>query len=196
VLEEEYQPRRVLPQHLRPVPQPEPQFEYVIRPATEADLPSVREIYNHYVLNSAVTFDEKPHTLVALRKRFAASQKLRMPYLVAENPRGQLLGVAWVFPWQGNTSSRRTVELSIYLGPAATGKGLGKVLLGRLLTDAQSAGIREVIAVIADMGAEASIQMHKKFGFKEIGRMGRVGYKYDRWLGTVLLQKKLKSEAR
>jgi L-amino acid N-acyltransferase YncA len=192
MLEEEYQPRRQLPQHLRPVPPEEPGFEYSIRPATPDDLPSVREIYNHYVLNSAVTFDEKPQTLAALRKKFAASEKLRMPYLVAENPRGQILGVAWVFPWQGNTGQRRTVELSIYLGPAATGKGLGKVLLEQLLADAKTAGIKEVIAVIADKGAEASIQMHKKFGFKEAGRMGKVGFKYDRWLGTVTLRKSLK----
>jgi L-amino acid N-acyltransferase YncA len=192
VLEEEYEPRRVLPQHLRPVPAPEPEFEFIIRSATEQDLPSIREIYNHYVLNSSVTFDEKPQTLAALRKKFALATKLRMPYLVAETPRGNLLGVAWVFPWQGNTSNRRSVELSIYLGPAATGKGLGKVLLEQLLTEAKAAGIKEVIAVIADKGAEASIQMHKKFGFKETGRMGKVGFKYERWLGTVMLQKSLK----
>jgi L-amino acid N-acyltransferase YncA len=192
VLEEEYEPRRVLPQHLRPAPPAEPEFEYVIRAATERDLPSVREIYNHYVLNSAVTFDEKPQTLAALRKKFAVSVKLRMPYLVAENPRGQLLGVAWLFPWQGNTANRRSVELSIYLGPAATGKGLGKVLMEQLLVEAKAVGIRDVIAVIADKGAEASIQMHKKFGFKEVGRMGKVGFKYERWLGTVMLQKSLK----
>ena len=192
MLEEEYEQRRQLPLHLRPAPSEEPGFEYTIRPATASDLPSVREIYNHYVLNSSVTFDEKPMTLVALRKKFAVAEKLAMPYLVAENPRGNLLGVAWVFPWQGDTASRRVVELSIYLGPAATGKGLGKVLLERLLDEAKTSGIREVIAVIADRGAEASIQMHKKFGFKEIGRMGKVGYKFDRWLGTVMLQKKLK----
>jgi phosphinothricin acetyltransferase len=192
VLEEEYDQRRQLPPHLRPAPPAEPGFEYEIRPATAEDLPNVREIYNHYVLNSSVTFDEKPLTLVALRKKFAVATKLAMPYLVAENPRGNLLGVAWVFPWQGDTASRKVVEVSIYLGPAATGKGLGKVLLERLLADAKTAGIREVIAVIADRGAEASIQMHKKFGFKEIGRMGKVGYKFDRWLGTVMLQKKLR----
>lgn len=192
MLEEEYEQRRQLPLHLRPVPPAEPGFEYTIRAATAADLPSVREIYNHYVLNSSVTFDEKPMTLVALRKKFAVATKMTMPYLVAENPRGNLLGVAWVFPWQGNTSSRKVVELSIYLGPAATGKGLGKALLERLLDDAKASGIREVIAVIADKGADASIQMHKKFGFKEIGRMGKVGYKFDRWLGTVMLQKRLK----
>jgi L-amino acid N-acyltransferase YncA len=66
------------------------------------------------------------------------------------------------------------------------------VLLEALLDDAKDAGIRDVIVVIADKGAEASIQMHKKFGFKETGRMGKVGFKYGRWLGTVTLQKKLR----
>ena len=192
MLEEEYEPRRVLPQHLRPVPPAEPEFEYAIRPATEQDLPSIREIYNHYVVNSSVTFDERAQTLAALRKKFAVATKLGMPYLVAETPRGNLLGVAWVFPWQGNTANRRSVELSIYLGPAATGKGLGKVLLEQLLDEAKAAGVKDVIVVIADKGAEASIQMHKKFGFKETGRMGKVGFKYERWLGTVTLQKSLK----
>jgi L-amino acid N-acyltransferase YncA len=192
VLEEEYEQRRQLPLHLRPAPPEEPGFAYDIRPATEADLPSVREIYNHYVLNSSVTFDERPQTLVALRKKFATATKLGMPYLVAESPSGQLLGIAWVFPWQGNTANKRAVELSIYLGPAATGRGLGKVLLERLLDEAKAAGVKTVIVVIADKGAEASIQMHKKFGFKETGRMGKVGFKYDRWLGTVTLEKKLR----
>ena len=192
MLEEEYEQRRVLPRHLRPAAPDEPRFEYRIRPATEADLPSIREIYNHYVLNSSITFDDKPQTLAALRKKFATATKLRMPYLVAESPRGEILGIAWVYPWQGNISNRRSTELSIYLGPAATGKGLGKVLLERLLTESKDAGIKEVIVIIADQGADASIQLHKNLGFRETGRMGKVGFKYDRWLGTVTLQKRLK----
>ena len=192
MLEEEYETRRQLPQHLRPAPAPAPAFEYVIRPAVAEDLPSVREIYNHYVLNSSITFDDGAQTLAAMRKKFDTGTQLRLPYLVAESPSGQLLGVAWVYPWQGNKSNRRTVELSIYLGPAATGRGLGKSLLDRLLTECKAAGVKQVIVVIADRGAEASIQMHKNFGFKETGRMGKVGFKYGRWLGTVTMQKTLR----
>jgi L-amino acid N-acyltransferase YncA len=192
VLEEEYQPRRQLPQHLKPAPEPELPFEYTIRPATVADLPDIREIYNHYVMNSTVTFDEKAMTLAELKRKFAHVTKLGMPYLVAENPRGQLLGYAYVYPWKEKAAYRYTVENSIYLGPASTGKGLGKVLLARLIDDSKAAGIKEIIAVIADKGADASIEMHRKFGFKEIGHMGKVGFKFDRWLGTVLMQKSLK----
>ena len=192
MLEEEYQPRRQLPPHLKPAPEPEPPFEYTIRDATAADLPHVREIYNHYVMNSTVTFDEESMTLADLKHKFQKITAKKMPFLVAESPRGQLLGYAYVYPWKEKAAYRFTVENSIYLGPASTGKGLGKVLLGELIDRSKAAGLKEIIAVIADRGAEASIAMHKSFGFKEIGHMGKVGFKFNRWLGTVLMQKSLK----
>ncbi|MCU1440035.1 MAG: N-acetyltransferase family protein [Rhodoglobus sp.] len=192
MLEEEYQPRRKLPPHLKPAPTPETPFEFTIRDAQLSDLPHVREIYNHYVLNSTVTFDETPMTLAALRKKFEKVNHLGMPFIVAENPAGQLLGYAYVYPWKEKAAYRFTVENSIYLGPASTGKGLGTVLLGELIERSRAAGVKEIIAVIADKGADASIGMHKNFGFKEIGHMGKVGFKFDRWLGTVLMQKSLK----
>jgi L-amino acid N-acyltransferase YncA len=192
MLEEEYQPRRSLPAHLRPKPEPAPVFEYTIRAAVPEDLPHIREIYNHYVRNSTVTFDEKAMTLTELRRKFAKVQKLGMPYIVAVSPRGIILGYAYVYPWKEKAAYRFTVENSIYLGPASTGKGLGRALMQELLTRSKAAGIKEIIAVIADKNADASIHMHKSFGFKEIGHMGRVGYKFDRWLGTVLMQKSLK----
>lgn len=192
MLEEEYQPRRRLPAHLRPAPEPAPVFEYSIRPAVAEDLPHVREIYNHYVMNSTVTFDEKPMTLAEMRRKFAKVSKLNMPFIVAVSPRGLILGYAYVYPWKEKAAYRYTVENSIYLGPGATGKGLGKVLLKELMDRSKAAGIKEIIAVIADKGADASIQIHKSFGFKEVGHMGRVGFKFGRWLGTVMLQKSLK----
>ncbi|MGR0220276.1 N-acetyltransferase family protein [Agromyces sp. ZXT2-6] len=192
MLEEEYQQRRRLPRHLRP-PQPgETPFSYEIRPARPADLPAVREIYNYYVANSMVTFDEDAMTLREWKQRFAMLQKLGMPFLVAESPSGQILGYALVTPWKQKRAYRYTVEDSIYLGPAASGKGLGRALLGELIEASRAAGLKEILAVIADQGAEASIALHERFGFTEIGRMGRVGFKFDRWLGTVLLQKSLK----
>ena len=192
MLEEEYQPRRQLPAHLRPAPAPEPGFSFVIRPAETRDLPNIREIYNHYVMNSTVTFDEKAMTLAELRRKFEKASKLKMPFIVAESPSQQILGYAYVYPWKEKAAYRFTVENSIYLGPASTGKGLGKALMQELLDRSKAAGIKEIIAVIADKGADASIQMHKNFGFKDIGHMGKVGFKFGRWLGTVLMQKSLK----
>ena len=192
MLEEEYQPRRQLPVHLRPPVQPEPVFEFTIRDATLADMPYVREIYNHYVANTVVTFDEDAMTLKEWRAKFTWVSKLSMPFLVAVSPTSTVLGFAYVSPWKQKAAYRRTVEDSIYLGPAATGKGLGKALMKELLARSKAAGIKEVLAVIVDKGAEGSIRLHESFGFVEVGRLGKVGFKFNRWLGTVLLQKHLK----
>ena len=192
MLEEEYNPRRELPRHLRPAPAEPAPFAFELRDATERDIPDMREIYNHYVANTTVTFDEDPLTLAEMRAKFRAVQKLGYPWLVAQSPNKVVLGYAYVSPWKTKAAYRFTVENSIYLGPASTGKGLGAALMKELLARSKAAGVKEVVAVIADRGAEASIAIHEKFGFKEIGRMGRVGFKFGRWLGTILMQKSLK----
>jgi L-amino acid N-acyltransferase YncA len=192
MLEEEYNPRRQLPRHLRPEPAAEPEFAYELRDATARDIPHMLEIYNHYVANSTVTFDEDLLTLKEMRRKFADAERLGYPWLVAVSPNGQILGYAYVLPWKPKAAYRFTVENSIYLGAAATGKGLGKALMKELLPRAKAAGVKEVVAVIADRGADASIRLHEQFGFKEIGHMGKVGFKFGRWLGTYLLQKSLK----
>jgi phosphinothricin acetyltransferase len=192
MLEEEYQERRVLPRHLRkPAPSEDP-FDFTIRGATVRDLPDVRAIYNHYVANSTVTFDEDPMSLKAWKSKFAYLAKLSMPFIVAVSPSGQILGYALVSPWTQKRAYRFTVEDSIYLGAASTGKGLGRALMTELIARSKAAGLKEIIAIIADKGAEASISLHESFGFKEVGRMGRVGFKFGRWLGTVMYQKSLK----
>ena len=167
-------------------------FDFVIRDAAEADLPDVREIYNHYVANSTVTFDEAPMTLRDLRSKHALLAKLGFPFLVAVSPSGHVLGYAYVYPWKTKAAYRFTVENSIYLGPAATGKGLGKALMAELIARSKAAGLKEIVAVIADKGAEASVRLHEEFGFIQVGHMGRVGFKFGRWLGTVMMQKSLK----
>lgn len=180
------------PRHAQKTIEPEPEFSFGIRDARVEDLPDIREIYNYYVANSVVTFDEDPMTLRAWKSKFAYLEKLKMPFLVAESPSGQILGYALVSPWKQKRAYRYTVENSIYLRAAASNKGLGRTLLVELIDRSKAAGLKEIIAVIADGGAEASLKLHEDLGFKEIGRMGRVGFKFDRWLGTVMLQKSLK----
>lgn len=193
MLEEEYETsRRVPPPHLRRRPPPSAPFGYEIRPAEPGDLGGVQEIYNHYVLNTVVTFDEEATTSAYWQERFDYLQRLGLPFLVAVSPAGQVLGYALVNPWRQRGGFRHTVENSIYLSPAAQGRGLGGALLEALLDACRTAGIREVVAVISDKGAEASIRLHERFGFAEVGRLGKVGFKFGRWLGTVLLQKSLK----
>ncbi|GLJ60557.1 MULTISPECIES: GNAT family N-acetyltransferase [Microbacterium] len=191
MLEEEYQKRRRLPLHLQRRPAPERPFSYEIRPAEMRDIEDIREIYNYYVTNSVVTFDEKKWTHRQWKEKFLHLQKLDLPFLVAVAPTGQVLGYALVSPWSGKSSYRYTVENSIYLGHAATGKGLGTALLAALIEACEEKGLRQIVAVISDKGAEGSLALHERFGFEEVGRMGKVGFKFDRWLGTVYLQKSL-----
>jgi L-amino acid N-acyltransferase YncA len=183
--------RRVLPRHLRPQPTPEV-FSYSIRAARSADLPYVREIYNHFVSNSVVTLDERRSSIPYWRDKFAMLSKLNLPFLVAVSPTGVVLGYALAQPWAGKNAYRYTVEDSIYLGPGAGGKGLGVALLQALIEACEHLGIREMVAVISDTKAEASIRLHAKLGFVEAGRMGRVGHKFGRDLGTVYMRKVLK----
>lgn len=188
--------RRRIPRHLRrPAPAPDV-FSYEIRPATEADLPHVREIYNHYVSNSVVTFDERGSGMRHWREKFATLTRLGLPFLVAVSPSGQVLGYALVQPWASKSAYRYTVEDSIYLGPGAGGKGLGSALLQALIDACEKIGLREIVAVISDSGADASIRLHTKLGFVEVGRMGRVGFKFGRSLGTVYLQRSLHPKPR
>ncbi|MGL4339661.1 MAG: GNAT family N-acetyltransferase [Rhodoglobus sp.] len=192
MLVEEYQPRRKLPPHLRVAQVSEAPFSFELRAAELGDLPSIREIYNHYVLNSSVTFDEVVWTFPVLRKKFDRATQSGFPFLVAVSPGGQVLGFAYVYPWKEKATYRFSVENHIYLGPAATGKGLGSALMAEIIIRSRQAGLKEMIAVIADKNADASIRLHEKFGFTQVGHMGRVGFKFDRWLGTVTMRRSLR----
>lgn len=156
------------------------------------DVPHCRAIYNHYVENSTVTFDEEPLTLAELRAKFDKGAAVGHPWLIAASPSGEVLGYAYVAAYRDRAAYRFTVEDAIYLGPAATGKGIGRALLTELIARAKAAGLKEIVAVIADQGAGGSLALHERLGFKEIGRMGRVGFKFNRWLGTIYLQKSLR----
>jgi phosphinothricin acetyltransferase len=192
MLNEEYEKRRQLPRALRK-PSPAPaSFSFTIRPATPEDLPHTLALYRHWVRNSVVTFDEQPPILRTYRSRFAHYQKHGFPFLVAESPHGEILGFASVQPFRQKSAFRKTVESSVYLGPASMGRGLGRALMTELITACRDAGITEMIAVIADQGAESSVALHRSLGFVETGRMEKVGYKFERWVGIILMQKSLR----
>ena len=191
MLEHEYDKRRRLPRGLQKKDTPPSDFSFGIRAATLADLPHTLALYRHWVRNSVVTFDEKPPALREYRSRFAHYHKHGFPFLVAESPGGDILGFAQAQPFRQKSAFRKTVESSIYLGPASTGRGLGSALLAELIAACEQAGIREMVAVIADQGAEASLALHRRFGFVETGRMQKVGYKFERWIGIILMQKSL-----
>ncbi|HEU4808253.1 MAG TPA: GNAT family N-acetyltransferase [Homoserinimonas sp.] len=163
----------------------------ILRDVRDEDLPRVLAIYNHYVATSTVTFDEEPLSLAAFRAKVDHIQERGFPFIVAEDASGEVLGYAYASSWRPKAAYRHTAECSIYLATEAIGRGLGRILLVDLLERSRVAGIREVIAVIADEGAEASVALHRTLGFREIGHLRRVGYKFERWLGTILMQKSL-----
>ncbi|MDE2592362.1 MAG: N-acetyltransferase [Actinomycetales bacterium] len=165
--------------------------EITIRPAVETDLVQVLEIYNYYVANSVVTFDIEKMSQADWHTKFEYIKSLELPFLVAQSGSGQVLGFAYLAPWRQKAAYRRTVEDSIYLRPAATGKRIGTKLLAALIEKGKAAGVKEIVAVISDKGAESSIALHESFGFTNQGHLGKVGFKFGRWLGTVLMQKSL-----
>ncbi len=165
--------------------------EIKIRPAVETDMLQVLEIYNFYIQNSVITFDLEPHTYSAWIEKYRWVASMGLPFLVAESPSGQILGFAYAAPWRAKAAYRRTVEDTLYLRPAATGKRIGTKLLTALIDACKEVGVKEMIAVISDRGAEASLKLHASFGFEPQGHLGKVGFKFGKWLGTHLLQKSL-----
>ncbi|XVQ09454.1 N-acetyltransferase family protein [Spirillospora sp. CA-255316] len=169
-------------------------LETGIRPAAPADLEAVAEIFAHYVLHTTITFEQTPPTLARWRERLAALDGDGLPFLVADVG-GEVAGYAYAAPWRPKPAYRHTVEDSIYLAPARTGRGLGGALLDALLAGCARAGVRQVIAVIADTGTDASAALHGRHGFVHAGRLTGVGYKHGRWIDTVLMQRTLPSAA-
>jgi phosphinothricin acetyltransferase len=162
-----------------------------LRAAEPSDCYAICEIYNFYIQNSVVSFDEQIMDQAQWEDKLSYLNKQKLPFIVAQTDHGEILGFAYVAPWRQKSAYRTTVEDSIYLRPASTGKRIGTMLLEELLKLSKQAGVKEVVAVISDSGAESSVRLHEQFGFKRQGHLAKVGYKFDRWLGTILMQKSL-----
>jgi L-amino acid N-acyltransferase YncA len=168
----------------------EPEQEIEIRDASVRDLPQVRDIYNFFIQNTVITFDDKPLELGYWQDLFQLLTKNSLPFIVLSRGE-QVLGFAYVAPWRQKTSYLKIVENSIYLAAAATGKKLGSRLFLELIERCRQCGIREIIAVIADRGAHASIALHKKHGFVEQGHLADVVIRFGKPIGSYLYSLKL-----
>ncbi|MER2509599.1 MAG: N-acetyltransferase family protein [Amaricoccus sp.] len=162
----------------------------MIRPAEATDMAAIAEIYRHHVLTGVATFEEEPPAPEEMARRHAAVTGRGLPWLVAEAG-GRLLGYAYAGPFHARSAYRFTLEDSVYLDPAATGRGLGTRLLDRLIVETTALGARQMVAVIGDSGNAASIALHARADFAHIGTSRSVGLKFGRWIDTVIMQRPL-----
>jgi phosphinothricin acetyltransferase len=158
-----------------------------MRPATEADLPAITKIYEHAVLHGTATFELTPPDLAEMTRRFKSLMDGDFPYLVGMLD-GRVAGYAYAGPYRPRPAYRFTVENSIYLDPAIHRRGVGLVLLRRLIDECEKRGYRQMIAVIGDSANAGSIGVHTRCGFQMIGTHPNVGLKFGRWLDTVMMQ--------
>lgn len=162
----------------------------VIGPATVEDLTAIGRIYAHHVTTGVATFETSPPDDDQWRARYDDVRGRGLPFLTASID-GRVAGYAYCVPWKARPAYRHTVESSIYLAADATGRGVGGALLDALLAQCAERGVREVIAVVVDADADASLGLHRSRGFVMAGRLTRVGFKHGRWLDTMLLQRTL-----
>ena len=161
-----------------------------IRPATAADLPSITDIYAHAVLFGTATFELVPPDLAEMTRRFGALADGGLPYFVATLG-ANVVGYAYAGAYRPRPAYRFTVENSVYLQPAIHRRGIGQQLLQRLIRECEARGYRQMIAVIGDSANAASIGVHSRCGFQMIGTHPNVGFKFGRWLDTVMMQRAL-----
>lgn len=164
----------------------------LIRAAGTRDLAAVQAIYADYVRHSSASFELVPPDLAEIERRYASVREAGLPFLVAVDAEDDVLGYAYVGEYRTRPGYRYCCEHSIYLAPASRGRGLGSSLLRAIMDGAAAAGRTEMIAVVGG-GLEntASIALHQRLGFRLVGVLQRVGYKFDRWWDSALLQARL-----
>jgi L-amino acid N-acyltransferase YncA len=162
----------------------------LIRPAQAHDVAAITRIYDHAVQHGTASFETEPPDEAEMARRQSALINGGFPCLVAELE-GEIAGYAYAGPYRTRPAYRFTVEDSVYIAPQAHRRGVGRALLDRLLIEAQTRGFRQVIAVIGDSAQLPSIALHEACGFRHIGTLEAVGFKFGRWLDSVLMQRPL-----
>jgi phosphinothricin acetyltransferase len=161
-----------------------------IRPATPADILAITRIYAEAVEHGTASFELEPPDEAEMARRMQSLSDGGFPYLAAEID-GVLVGYAYAGPYRPRRAYRFSVEDSIYVDPGAHRKGVGRALMLRLIEESERRGYRQMIAVIGDSAQTPSIELHRAAGFRMIGAIENVGFKFDRWLDTVLMQREL-----
>jgi phosphinothricin acetyltransferase len=161
-----------------------------IRPSTDADIEAITAIYAHHVLHGIASFEEVPPTPQEIGARRAAILDRGLPYFVAERE-GRVVGYCYAGPYRPRACYCFTLEDSIYIDVSETGRGIGRLLLTPLLERCAELGYRQMIAVIGGSETRPSIRLHERLGFTHIGILPGIGFKFGRWVDTVLMQRTL-----
>ena len=157
-----------------------------IRNATENDLPAILAIYNEVIANTTAVYDYEPHTIEMRQAWFASKKEQGFPVFVAVEA-DEILGLSSIGPFRAWAAYKYSVENSIYVAAAARGRGVGKLLMPPIITAAKQLCMHTMLAGI-DASNEASIQLHRHFGFEECAHFKQVGWKFERWLDLKFLQ--------
>jgi phosphinothricin acetyltransferase len=161
-----------------------------VREAVASDAPRIAAIYAHHVLHGLASFETEPPDGAEIARRLGEVRARGLPYLVAEAD-GRVVGYAYAAPYRSRPAYRYTVENSVYVDRDCTGRGVGRQLLERLVAAAAACGCRQMIAVIGDSANRPSIALHESCGFARVGLLPAVGFKFGRWVDSVLMQRAL-----
>src|SRR5262245_9498022 len=161
-----------------------------VRTAIRADIPAVARIYAHAVEHGTASFELTAPNEAEMSRRFNELTAQGFPYLVAVVDETVVV-YAYAAPYRARPAYRFTVEISVYVAHDTYRRGVGKALLGALIEACTKKGFRLMVAVIGDSNQAASIGLHEAAGFKHAGVFENIGYKFDRWLDTVLMQRAL-----
>ncbi|MVW79255.1 GNAT family N-acetyltransferase [Bordetella sp. 02P26C-1] len=162
----------------------------IIRDSTPEDLPAIHAIYDYHVRHGTASFELEPPSVDEMRARREAVVARQLPYLVADSD-GDILGYAYATPYRPRPAYRYTVEDSVYVKHGIAGRGIGKRLLVELIERCTAGGWRQMLAVVGDSRNAASIGLHARLGFHAVGTLRSVGFKFDEWRDTVLMQRAL-----
>ncbi len=154
------------------------------------DLPAIHAVYAVHVLRGLGSFEEVPPDLAEMRRRHAEVTGRGLPYLVAAR-RDEVLGFGYCAPYRARSAYRYALEDSVYVREESAGQGLGSRILAELVARCERLGYRQVIAVIGDSANTASIALHARFGFLRVGTLRSTGFKFGRWVDSVLMQRPL-----
>lgn len=161
-----------------------------MRPAAPEDIPAIHAIYAHAVLNGLASFEEQPPSEPELRRRHEEVVAKGLPYLVADFG-GAIAGYGYCGPYRTRSAYRYALEDSVYVRPDVQGRGVGSALLSELIRRCEGLGYRQLVAVIGDSAHAASISLHAAHGFLRVGTLRSVGFKFGRWVDSVIMQRPL-----